>query len=155
MQALLVLLVKVVAFSPEISPAIWRTGSPRRCRMVTTPVSTFALDVLNSVDHSPASEICESIGDQALAWVDELWSILDKIAGPTAFYVCPDLQLGSQLTDPPKLDYVRAYWSSPTHDFVPFLIGVKNKYDPDDVFRFARSIPLSLADPDAAAAFSE
>lgn len=97
----------------------------------------------------------ESIGDQALAWVDELWSILDKIASPTAFYVCPDLQLGSQLTDPPKLDYVRAYWSSPTHDFVDLLIGVKNKYDADDVFRFAQSIPLSLSDPDAAAAVSE
>ena len=66
----------------------------------------------------------------------QVWSILDKIASPTAFYVYPDLQLGSQLTDPPKLDYVRAYWSSSTHDFVPFLIGVKNKYDPDDVFPF-------------------
>jgi hypothetical protein len=42
-------------------------------------------------------------------WVDELWSILDKICSPTAFYNCPDLQLGSQLTDPPALDYVRAY----------------------------------------------
>ena len=95
----------------------------------------------------------ESLADQCLAWVDELWSILDKLSGPTAFYVCPDLQLGSQLTDPPKLDYVRAYWSSPTYDFVPFLIGVKNKYDPDDVFRFAQSIPLSLSDSNSAAKF--
>jgi hypothetical protein len=40
--------------------------------------------------------------------------------------------------------YVHAYWSSPTHNFVPFLIGVKNKYDRCDLFKFAQSIPLSL-----------
>jgi Berberine and berberine like len=37
-----------------------------------------------------------------------------------------------------------AYWSSSTHDFVPFLIGVKNKYDPSDLFKFAQSVPLAL-----------
>lgn len=44
---------------------------------------------------------------------------------------------------PPDLGYVHAYWSSPAHDFVPFLIGVKNKYDPCDLFKFAQSIPLA------------
>jgi hypothetical protein len=39
---------------------------------------------------------------------------------------------------------LQAYWSSPSHDFVPFLIGVKNKYDPCDVFQFAQSVPLPL-----------
>jgi hypothetical protein len=29
---------------------------------------------------------------------------------------------------------------------VPFLLGVKNKYDPYDVFWGAQSIPLSMAD---------
>lgn len=36
------------------------------------------------------------------------------------------------------------YWSSPSHDFVPFLVGVKNKYDPTDLFQFAQSIPLAV-----------
>jgi Berberine and berberine like len=66
------------------------------------------------------------------------------LQSPTAQYGIPDLQLGSQLTTPPDLGYVHAYWSSPTHDFVPFLIDVKNKYDPTDVFQFAQSIPLAL-----------
>ncbi len=46
----------------------------------------------------------------------------------TAQYGVPDLQLGAQLTTSPNPAYVHAYWSSPTHNFVPFLIGVKNKY---------------------------
>lgn len=89
----------------------------------------------------------ETYAEPSLTWVKELWAILEKICSPTAFYNCPELELGSQLTDPPTRGYVHAYWSSAAHDFVPFLIGVKNKYDPCDVFWGAQSIPLSL-DPD-------
>jgi Berberine and berberine like len=87
----------------------------------------------------------ESVAAQALAFVDGLWAVLDQaVQSSTAMYGCPDLQLGSQLTTPPNLGYTHAYWSSPAHDFVPFLIGVKNKYDPHDLFKFAQSIPLAL-----------
>lgn len=62
----------------------------------------------------------------------------------TAQYGCPDLQLGSQSADPPSLGYVDAFWKSPTHDFVPFLVDVKRKYDPTDVFKGSQTIPLEL-----------
>ena len=76
----------------------------------------------------------EAVGQQALDWADELTETLDGVVSDTAWFGIPDLQLGSQLTDPPCLDYVSAYWSSPAHDFVPFLIEVKNRYDGDDLF---------------------
>jgi hypothetical protein len=86
-----------------------------------------------------------SLEADALAWVDGLWKVLEQsIPMSTVLYGCSDLQLGSQLGPRPHLGYVKEYWSSPTHDFVPFLIGVKNKYDPHDLFKFAQSIPRAL-----------
>ena len=82
---------------------------------------------------------------QCLAFVDALFAVLEPILqSQTAQYGVPDLQLGSQLTTPPDYDYLNAYWSSPTLDFVNFLIGVKQRYDPQDVFRFAQSIPVKF-----------
>ena len=82
---------------------------------------------------------------QALAFVDKLFAVLDPILqSQTAQYGVPDLQLGSQLTTPPNLNYLQAYWSGPTLNFVPFLVDVKQKYDPRDLFRFAQSIPINL-----------
>jgi hypothetical protein len=81
---------------------------------------------------------------QSLAFVDALFAVLKPIAqSQTALYGIPDLQLGSQLTTPPDFSYLKAYWSSPTLDFVPFLIGVKQRYDPQDLFQFAQSIPVN------------
>jgi len=95
--------------------------------------------------HSGAQWNDPSLEADALAWVEGQWEVLDEVLGSNAaFYGIPELELGSQLTDPPDLGYVRAYWSSPTHDFTSFLVGVKNAYDPTDLFRSAQSIPLSL-----------
>jgi hypothetical protein len=88
----------------------------------------------------------EADGRQALDWVDDLTKALDGVVSETAWFGIPDLQLGSQLTHPPNFDYMKAYWRSPKYDFVPFLIEVKNRYDGDDLFRFAQSIPLSIDD---------
>jgi hypothetical protein len=86
-----------------------------------------------------------ALEEQSLAFVDELWAVMDPILkSSTAQYGCPDLQLGSQSADPPTLGYVDAFWKSPTHDFVPFLLGVKQKYDPADVFKGPQTIPLAL-----------
>ena len=83
---------------------------------------------------------------QSLAFVDALFAVLGPIVqSQTAQYGVPDLQLGSQLTTPPDLGYLQAYWSSPAHDFVPFLLDVKQQYDPHDLFKFAQSIPRSLS----------
>ena len=82
---------------------------------------------------------------QYLAFVDALFAVLEPILqSQTAQYGVPDLQLGSQLTTPTDYDHLNAYWSSPTLDFVNFLIGVKQRYDPQDVFRFAQSIPVKF-----------
>ncbi|MFZ3237883.1 MAG: FAD-binding oxidoreductase [Stellaceae bacterium] len=80
---------------------------------------------------------------QSLEFVDTLSAILKPILqSQTAQYGVPDLDLGSQLTTPPDLNYLKAYWSSPTANYVPFLTAVKQRYDPQDVFRFAQSIPV-------------
>ena len=80
-----------------------------------------------------------------MEFVNGLWAVLNApLKSSTAFYNCPELELGSQLASPPNLGYVKAYWKSPMHDFVPFLVGVKQKYDPDDVFKGAQTIPVAL-----------
>jgi hypothetical protein len=90
----------------------------------------------------------QSLEAPSLAFVDALSTVLKPILrSTTAQYGVPDRQLGSQLTTPPDLGYLKAYWSSPTLDFVPFLLGVKQRYDPQDLFRFAQSISVPARIP--------
>jgi hypothetical protein len=94
--------------------------------------------------HAGAQWSDPNIESQALAFVDGLWKTLEFNPDcSTALYGCSDIQLGSQLTNPPDYSNLQAYWSSPEHDFVDLLIGIKNKYDPCDLFKFAQSIPLA------------
>jgi hypothetical protein len=85
----------------------------------------------------------DALAEEALKWVDGLAALVDNISNG-AWFGIPDLQLGSQLTCPPSLDYMKKYWSSTQHDFVDFLVKVKNDYDRDDLFQFAQSIPLTM-----------
>ena len=92
--------------------------------------------------HSGAQWNDPSIEADSLAWVEGQWEVLDEALGSdAAWYGIPELELGSQDAEPADMGYLQAYWSSPTHDFVPFLLDVKKRYDPGDVFRHAQSIP--------------
>jgi FAD binding domain/Berberine and berberine like len=86
----------------------------------------------------------QALEPQCLAWVDSAFDILKPLLSQTAQYGVPDRQLGSQLTQPPDFGYLKAYWTSPTANFVPFLLLTKQRYDPQDVFRFAQSIPVNF-----------
>jgi hypothetical protein len=87
----------------------------------------------------------QPLESQSLSFVEALFAVLEPILqSQTSQYGAPDLQLGSQLTTPPNYNYLYAYWSSPTLDFVSFLVGVKQRYDLQDLFRFAQSIPVSI-----------
>ena len=95
--------------------------------------------------HSGAQWNDPSLEADALKWVEGLWDILGPaVESDAAWYGIPELELGSQTAEEPNLGYVRKYWSSPTHDFVPFLLRVKRRYDGGDVFKCSQSIPLSL-----------
>ena len=86
----------------------------------------------------------QALEPQCLAWVDSAFAILKPLLSQTSLYGVPDRQLGSQLTQPPDFSYLNAYWTSPTANFVPFLILTKQRYDPQDVFHFAQSIPVNF-----------
>jgi hypothetical protein len=63
-------------------------------------------------------------------WVEEIRNLLHPFA-PGAYINAPDVCIK---------DYAHAYYG----DNLPRLVEVKSKYDPENIFCFAQSIPLSL-----------
>ncbi|HKP74306.1 MAG TPA: FAD-binding protein, partial [Longimicrobiaceae bacterium] len=60
--------------------------------------------------HSGAQWNDPSVEADALAWVEDMFDVVDDALGSdAAFYGIPELELGSQLTDPPDLGYLEAY----------------------------------------------
>lgn len=78
----------------------------------------------------------QSYGPRGLKFVKEMNKIVQPLHSDVAMYNVPDLDLGSQSTKDYR--YLKAYW--PNH--VDFLLAVKKKYDPIDLFHFEQSLPV-------------
>jgi FAD/FMN-containing dehydrogenase len=81
-----------------------------------------------SVSWGPAASA--SVTGPALSWLESVQSLLlPHASGAYQNYI-----------DPTQPDWLHAYYGSN----LPRLVSVKRSIDPDDVFRFAQSIPVSL-----------
>jgi len=75
--------------------------------------------------------VCDQLASRCSRWrlsmhCSPSWNLFRN--RKTAQYGVSDLQPGSQLTTPPDHNYLTAYWSSPTLDFVNFLIAERIHY---------------------------
>jgi FAD/FMN-containing dehydrogenase len=65
------------------------------------------------------------------AWLDDFHAAMRPFTSDESF---------QNFVDEAETDYLRAYYGSNFER----LVEIKRKYDPDNLFRFAQSIPLSL-----------
>jgi len=87
--------------------------------------------MLSAIDLAWTLEDDEATVAANQAWLDEFHAAMRPFTSDQSF---------QNFTDEAETDYLRAYYGSNLER----LVEIKRKYDPDNVLRFAQSIPLSL-----------
>jgi Berberine and berberine like len=87
--------------------------------------------MLSAIDRSWTPEDDEAAVRANQAWLDEFHAAMQPFASDESF---------QNFIDEAETNYLRAYYGTN----LECLVEIKRKYDPDNLFRFPQSVPLSL-----------